>query len=212
MTQPASHSTRIFQTLGVVSPYLAVLLGVFLLKNGFLAVLVYHLVLLLCIVKIDGVKPFRLLLKGWNSVLGPLMCLGGVVPGVVILYLWPIARQEHADLAQLFALLNLDDRWFTAFAVYACLVNPFLEESFWRGCFNNRSWLPAPIDALFSGYHALVVIPVLSAPFVVLLFLAMLVVGWLLRTLRRLTGGLLIPLLTHLIADIAILYAVWKLI
>lgn len=212
MTRPASHAKRIFQTLGIVSPYLAVLLGVFLLKNGFLAVLLYHLILLLCIVGVSGLQTFGRLAKGWNRTLGPVMCLAGLVPGAVILLFWPLARQEQADLAKMLALLNLDDRWFIAFAAYACLLNPILEESFWRGAFNNPSLLPAPVDALFSGYHALVVIPVLKAPYVVLLFLAMLTVGWLLRTLARLTGGLLIPLLTHTIADIAILCAIWKLI
>jgi hypothetical protein len=35
-------------------------------------------------------------------------------------------------------------------------------------------------------------------------------VGWIFRNIYRLTSGLVIPLLTHIVADIAILYALWK--
>jgi membrane protease YdiL (CAAX protease family) len=139
-----------------------------------------------------------------------LICLGGIVPGIVILYLWPIAKQEQTELSEILAMLNLKNVSFILFAIYASIVNPFLEESFWRGCFNSGALHPNVIDMLFAGYHALVVSPVLKAPFVLLVFLAMIFVGWFFRMLYRITGGLAIPLLTHIIADIAILFAIWR--
>lgn len=200
----------VFQTVGICSPYIAVLLGVFLLRNGFLAVLLYHLALLPCIIRINKSSAIKLLFKGFHRIAGPLICLGGLVPGIVILYLWPLVRGEQVDLAKTLATLNLNGQLFIFFAAYAYLVNPFLEESFWRGCFKNETRRPNAIDMLFAGYHALAVFPVLKLPFVCFVFAAMTVVGWLFRTLYRHTGGLLTPLLLHIIADISILYAIWK--
>jgi hypothetical protein len=41
-------------------------------------------------------------------------------------------------------------------------------------------------------------------------FVTLMFVGWIFRNIYRLTSGLVIPLLTHIVADIAILYALWK--
>ncbi len=195
---------------GIISPYLAVILGVFFFKSGLFAVLLYHLILLICIIGINRPQALKLLVSGFNRHVGPLICLGGLLPGVVILFFWPFAKQETVDLAQLMGSVNLTNTSFTVFVLYSCFVNPFLEESFWRGCFKPKSWLPGPVDALFAGYHAIVLIPVVKPTFVLFSFAALMCVGWIFRNIYRLTGGLAIPLLTHIIADIAILYAVWK--
>jgi len=195
---------------GIASPYLAVILGVFFFKSGLFAVLLYHLVLAICIVGINRSKAIKLLVSGFRRHIGPLICLGGLLPGVVIFFLWPIAKLEPVDLAQLMESVSLTNTSFMVFALYACFVNPFLEESFWRGCFKPASWRPGPIDALFAGYHAIILIPVVKPVFVLLSFMALTCVGWIFRNIYRLTGGLAIPLLTHIVADIAILYAVWK--
>ena len=199
-----------FKICGAVSPYLAVVLGVFYFKNGFLAVLLYHLILLICIIGINRAKALKLIKSGFNWHIGPLICLGGLLPGVIIFFLWPIAKLESVDLAQLMESVNLTHTSFAIFALYACFVNPFLEESFWRGCFKPGSWIPSYIDALFAGYHAILLIPVVKLTFVLLSFVTLMFVGWIFRNIYRLTSGLAIPLLTHIVADIAILYAVWK--
>ena len=198
------------KSCGIASPYFAVILGVFFFKNGLFAVLLYHLILLICIITINRSQTPKLLISGFHRHVGPLICLGGLLPGIVILLLWPFAKQESVDLTQLMKSVNLTNTSFAVFALYSCFVNPLLEESFWRGCFKPGSWIPSYIDALFAGYHAIVLIPVVKPTFVLLSFMALMCVGWLFRNIYRLTGGLLIPLLTHIIADIAILYAVWK--
>lgn len=196
---------------GILSPYIAFI--VFVPRgHPIAAILFYHITLLLCILGIEGPDAFRRLARGFGPRIGPLICVGGCVPGFVIFYLWAIARQDSVDLANVFTSLHLSGPLFAIFATYSCLINPVLEESFWRGCFDNLSRLPNRIDALFAGYHAMAVIPVVKPVFVLLTFLSMVFVGWLFRTLYRRTGGLLIPYITHLIADIAILYAVWRLI
>ena len=195
---------------GIISPYLAVILGVFIFKSGLFAVLLYHFILAVCIIGINRSQTLKLIKSGFHRYIGPLICLGGLLPGMAILFLWPYAKQQTADLAQLMNSVNLTSTSFTVFALYACLINPFLEESFWRGCFKPASWRPGPVDALFAGYHAVVLIPVFTPVFVGLSFLALMFVGWAFRNIYRLTDGLAIPLLTHIIADIAIFFAVWK--
>lgn len=197
--------------LGICSPYIAVIGFVFMLRNLLLAVGFYHLVLLICILAIRRTGTCKLCFKRFPWRFG-VICLGGIVPGFVILAAWPMARAEHVELADLMTTLHVNKPLFIAFSIYACLVNPLLEEGFWRGCFDNRSIRPNGVDILFAGYHALAVCVILKPPFVVVLLAAMTFAGWLFRTLYRLSDSLLPALLLHSIADIAILYAIWKLI
>lgn len=204
--------TRLFQTAGIMAPYIAVLVGVFWLKNVLLAVLFYHAVLLVCIFGISRLGIFKQLAAGVHRFLTPLFILGGLTTGVIILVFWPLAVRSSVDLSHLLALLRLGPPWFLIFAAYACLVNPILEEAFWRGGFENRSPRPTAVDAAFAAYHALAVVPILKPHFVLLVFAAMTFVAWLFRALARRTGGLLTPYLVHLAADIAILAALWSII
>lgn len=199
-----------FKTCGIVSPYLAVFLGVFYFKNALFALLLYHLTLSICIIEINGVTALKLIKSDPIWHISRLICLSGLLSGVVIYFLWPIAKLESINLAQLMESVNLKNTSFMFFALYVCFVNPFLEESFWRGCFKPGSWAPRYIDALFAGYHAIILVPVFKPVFVLLSFTALMCVGWIFRNIYRMTGGLAIDLLTHIIADIAIFYAVWK--
>lgn len=210
MKERAVFTKRFLQALGICSPYVAVLAGVFLLKNIFPAVLFYHAVLLACIFGMTRFYVFKQFAAGFHRVLVPLFVSGGLVAGAVVLYGWPLAAGEQVDLARLLAGLHFGPPWFFLFAVYACLVNPLLEEAFWRGCFRNRSHWPTAVDGLFAGYHALAVVPIVTPVFAAGVFAAMTFVGWLFRALARRSGGLLVPVLTHLVADAAILYAVWR--
>lgn len=211
MTPPAPRLKLSFQILGICSPYIAVIGFVFMLRNLLLAVGFYHVVLLICILAIRRTGSCKRCFKPFHWPFG-LIGLGGIVPGLVILYAWPLARLEHVNLADLMATLNINKPLFIAFSIYACLVNPLLEEGFWRGCFDTRSIRPNAVDLLFAGYHALAVSVILKPLFVVLILLAMTFAGWLFRMLYRGSGSLLPALFLHLAADIAILYAIWKLI
>lgn len=214
MTEQPQRSRQIdiiLKICGIASPYLAVLLWLFYFKNAFVSVLLYHLLLFICILGINGKKAIQLLASGFDRKTSWL-CLGGLLPTIVILMVWPIAKVESVDIADLFELVGLSKIAFCVFAFYACLVNPFLEESFWRGCFQPTLKRPAFIDLFFGGYHAIIVIPVLKLPFVILTFALMACVSWIFRNIYRLAGGLAIPLGIHIIADIAILAAVWKII
>jgi membrane protease YdiL (CAAX protease family) len=187
-----------------------VIVGVFVLRNAFAAVLFYHLVLLVCILKLNGTSAFRQLTQGFHRYVGPVIIVGGIVPGFVIVYGWPVAKTAGIDLPNTLASLNMGGPMLLVFALYACFVNPILEEAFWRGSFEKGSIRPNAVDALFAGYHAVAIAPVVKPLFAVLLFAALVFTAWLFRQLYRLTGGLLIPFITHVIADIAILYAIWS--
>jgi membrane protease YdiL (CAAX protease family) len=212
MSVTEKHTVTILKTFGVLSPYLAVTLGLFLFKNGLLAVLLYHLILLVCIIGINRGKALTLLRTGFQPGLGALIALGGLLPGAMIYFFWPYAKQSGVNIEHIMASVHLSNASFAFFVVYSCFVNPILEESFWRGCFPGQSQLPGWVDGLFAGYHAVILIPVVRPVFVLLSFPALSGVSWIFRMLYRRTGGLAIPLVSHLVADIAILWAVWKMI
>jgi membrane protease YdiL (CAAX protease family) len=123
-----------FKTCGIVSPYLAVFLGVFYFKNAFFALLLYHLTLSICIIEINGVTALKLIKSDPIWHISRLICLSGLLSGVVIYFLWPIAKLESINLVQLMESVNLKNTSFIFFALYVCIVNPFLEESLRLHC------------------------------------------------------------------------------
>ncbi|MHC4372956.1 MAG: hypothetical protein ACYSTO_02065, partial [Planctomycetota bacterium] len=73
-----------FKTCGIVSPYLAVFLGVFYFKNTLFALLLYHLTISICIIEINGVTALKLIKSDPLRHISRLICLSGLLPGVVI--------------------------------------------------------------------------------------------------------------------------------
>ncbi len=94
------------------------------------------------------------------------------------------------------------------FALYFCCVNGPVEELFWRGYLGQDSRRPTLRDAAFGGYHALVLLAFAGVIWAVPVFVGCLFAGWLWRMMRAATGGLALPVVTHLIADAGIVAAV----
>jgi hypothetical protein len=78
----------------MVSPYLAVFLGVFYLKSGFFALLLYYLILLICIVGINSSKVLKLIKSGFHQQIGTLVCLGDLLHGGGYFFLRPFAKKK----------------------------------------------------------------------------------------------------------------------
>ena len=204
----ASH--RWIKALGLASPYGSVILGVFLFHNAWIAILLYHAILALCVCMVNRAMVSELK-KGFFWSQAFLLGFPALLCGFIIYGFWAYAKTDTADLSTVLHTYKLDDLAGGLFAVYSILVNPILEELFWRGCWNLSSRKPAFIDLAFAGYHGLALALILKPVYVIAAIGFLAGVSWLFRYLKQINRGLAIPYIMHLAADISIISSVWHL-
>jgi membrane protease YdiL (CAAX protease family) len=189
-------------------PYLAVGLGLLWYKNAWLALLGYHLGILLAFGLSRAWGHFRalkpLLHPGWAVTAWISACLAGL-----LLYLGWSRLPLPADLAVSLASLGLTAETWPWFIAYFALVNPWLEETFWRGWLSGPSKTPAVEDFLFAGYHILILGQFVPFGWLALAFVILASAAWFWRQVVRQTGSLIIPAIAHLLADFSILTAIY---
>ncbi|MBW2260987.1 MAG: CPBP family intramembrane metalloprotease [Deltaproteobacteria bacterium] len=178
-----------------------------LLHSGWAAILGYHAGMCLLLWAGGGWPGAVHLARGWAWKEGAACTALCAAAGPVILVLWPLAGAPVGPLGVRLASLGLQGASWWAFAAYYVLVNPFLEELYWRGWLAPASRHPAPVDALFAGYHAVVLVLFVDWPWVLFSFVCLLAPAWLWRRLSRRCGGLAVPAFSHLAADASVIAA-----
>jgi membrane protease YdiL (CAAX protease family) len=189
-------------------PYLAVGLGLLFFKNAWLALLGYHFGILLFLGLNRAFGHFRalrlVLHPGWAALAWTLPCLAGLW-----LYLGWDGLLLPADSLVSLASLGLTAQTWPWFIAYFALVNPWLEEIYWRAWLSGPSKYPVPEDFWFGGYHLLILWPFVAFGWMALAFAILAAVAWFWRQIFRQTGSLLIPAIAHMLADFSILTAIY---
>lgn len=189
-------------------PYVAVAVGMYALQNAWAAMLLYHAGVLLVLIvdrKSDPLPKRSPSIKvAWIPAIAAVFAMGGVL----LFVLWPFLGRDGDLVGGRLAVLGLTRRMWLFFLVYFCVVNATMEEMFWRGRLGSDSKLLTVNDMYFAGYHVLVLLAFMSPLWGVLVFAVCTFGGWLWRQLRAQSGGLLLPVLTHIAADASIIAAV----
>lgn len=190
-------------------PYLAVAIGLLWMQHAFLALLGFHFAILFSLLLARSPIPIKLLFQSKDVrwvMLNILLCGSS---GIALYFLWSYFGVIEDLPAQVEALGLTGTTW-PVFITYFVLVNPLVEEYFWRGYLGSPTRRLYPSDFLYAGFHGLVLLGKVQ-PFAVAYSLGMLVfAGWFWRQLARLNGGLLAPVLGHMVADFTILMAVYQ--
>jgi membrane protease YdiL (CAAX protease family) len=193
--------------LAPILPYLAVWAGLFLFKSVWLALAGFHIAVLLALLFLRSNIPINILFKSKY----PKWILASVLfcstSGIGLYFLWDVFGIANDLPAQLQSIGLTSSSWALLIA-YFSLVNPFIEEYFWRGVLGNNSKKLYAGDAVYAGYHALALwgrVHPLSILFAVIIITS---AGWLWRQMAREDGGLLAPVLGHMIADFTILLTI----
>ena len=181
--------------LQLLAPYLAV--GVFWcgFARAWPAILAYH-AQILCWSRGRRAgraesKPIR---GGWRS--APVLAMGPI-----IYFLLPhIAR---VDLADWLAAHGLTGVALGLMVPYFGLVHPALEQRHWRPLRDRTPWA----HAFFAGYHVLVLSSLLPAYGLALCFAALTVTSAVWRALDRRPSDAGLVVLSHRMADLAIIVA-----
>jgi len=200
---------RTARTLAPCAPYLAVGIGLHVARSAWAAMLGYHACMCLVLWAGGGWPEARRALRGWGA-WGIAVVLLCALAGPLLWLLWPLVGA--GPLVDTLARVGLGGRSFHAFAVYYILANPVLEEIYWRGWLAAPTRSPDATDALFAGYHALVLVLFIGWPWVLLCVACIACASWIWRRIARSTGGLLVPVIAHLAADVGVIAAALVLI
>ena len=188
--------------------YLAVGVGLFLFHSAWGALVSFHVAIIISLLIARPNIPVTVLFKSTNIkwvLLSVLLCGSS---GISLYFLWDTFRFANDLPAQVAALGLNSSNWLT-FIAYFAIVNPFVEEYFWRGFFGNPTKSLYVYDFIYSGFHALILIGKVHTYSIIFGLSVLVFAGWLWRQIAREDHGLLAAVLGHMVADFTILMAVY---
>ena len=204
-----SASVKNKKLFSYLLPYFAVIFGLHLFENVWITIFIYHIGIFVFLLVSYDKKRLQILFNGWNTPLALLLfviCLGN---GFLIYFLWPFIKLENIDISMKLSNLGLYNNGWILFIIYYALITPLLEEIFWRDYLGGSSKYLVWSDIFFAGYHVLVLIIFLKPLYVFVTFLFLIKIGYLWRYLRNKLNGLFIPVISHAVADISTILAVY---
>jgi membrane protease YdiL (CAAX protease family) len=187
--------------------YVTVAIGMFWARSAWVALLGFHAAIIgsLMVAKpnIRLKNLFKVNHVKW-ILMSVLLCGSS---GIVLYFLWPHFGISD-DLAEQLESLGLTTSTWPVFIAYFSLINPFVEEYFWRGYLGNITAGFHIYDAIYAGYHALVLIGKVHFASIIFAFAMLTLAAWFWRQVTHKDGGLLAAVLGHLTADLSILLTV----
>ena len=190
-------------------PYLAVGIGVFWLQNALAALPGFHAAIVLSLLLARSSVPLKALFKSKNIrwvILSVLVCGSS---GISLYFLWPYLGAID-DLPGQMEMFGLTRASWPLFISYFVLVNPLIEEYFWRGYLGSPTRRLVPSDFFYAGFHGLILMNKVQTGTVLYSLGILVLAGWFWRQLARVDEGLLAPVLGHMAADFTILMAVYR--
>lgn len=189
--------------------YLAVGLGLLVFHSAWGALLGFHAAIILSLLIARPTIPLKRLLTNNNFKWIPLSILLCGASGAA-LYLLQDAFGFASDFSAQVAALGLNASNWLVFIAYFALVNPWVEEYFWRGWLGSGSKSLHTSDFVYAGFHALIMIGRVRTGSVLFGVGVLVLAGWFWRQIAREDGGLLAPVLGHMAADFTILTAIYS--
>jgi hypothetical protein len=178
-------------------PYVAV--GVFwsTLSNAWLAILAYHALILYW----SREATFKVLQPTPRTQL--MLALPTLIAGPLVYYLLPVMTQ--GNLSGWLVQHHLSMPSLLAMIPYFGIVHPWLEQTHW-GQLRERTPFA---HVLFAGYHMLVLQSLMSWPWLMFCFGVLTAASYLWKQMAKLTKGLTVPIVSHVMSDLGIVIVAW---
>ncbi|MCD4760169.1 hypothetical protein K8R33_04755 [archaeon] len=196
--------------LGLLVPYVAMILGLYIFHSGWLAFIIYHVLILIVMYFTKTLNQWKNLFKGWNTKIAILATIFGLVGGIILYLLAPMAGIRETITTNL-SLIGLSGIPWLLFIIYHLAINSWFEESYWRGTFGSKKKGLVFTDVIFAGYHMLVLALFLKWHWIALSFVILTIAAWFWRQLVTKYEGLLLPTISHIAADASIMIVVYLL-
>lgn len=190
-------------------PYLAVGIGLFYVEHAWLTLLGFHVAIVLALTLARPAVHVKILFRSNDIrrvILSILLCGSS---GISLYFLWPFFGIS-SDLPAYTEALGLTASTWPMFMTYFSLVNPLIEEYYWRGYLGSSTTGVYASDLLYAGFHALILWGKVQPASVLYSLTVLVFAGWFWRQLAYIDGGLLAPVLGHMAADFTILMAVYR--
>lgn len=188
--------------------YLAIGIGLFVFHSAWGALLGFHFAILISLSIARPDIPIALLFKSTNvmwTLVSLLLCGSS---GITLYYAWGVFRFAPDFSAQV-ATWGLNKHNWIPFITYFSLVNPFMEEYFWRGYLGSDVKTLHSTDLIFAGYHIMLLINKLHVLTIIYAVGLLIAASWLWRQVKCEDQGLLAAVIGHMAADLTILLAVY---
>jgi hypothetical protein len=189
-------------------PYIAVLIGMVLLKSAWLAIGLYHLGIIAFLLYRSPPNVVGRLWSGYNRRLLIPSAMACTLAAPIIFFLWPWFSRPDVPLNRWLSQVGLEGLSWILFIPYFALVHPVLEELFWRTLTDGTYKLVEWKDLLFAGYHLLVLGSLIKGPWLLVVFGSLVIASSFWRKTAHRFSGYGIAVVTHAIADAAVLIGV----
>jgi hypothetical protein len=196
------------KTWAALVPYITIGLGVFVFSNVWAAVLGYHLVMGVILFFAGRQFSFSQIFKSRNCAILIVMCIMGAAGGLLLYLLWPVLAVS-AQVNLFLQHIGFTAAMWPYFIVYFVLVNPWLEEFYWRGFLGNDSKWMTPNDLLFSGYHVMLMAGKVEIIWLIILFIVLSLAAWFWRQANRWNKGISASVISHFAADVSIILVIY---
>jgi len=188
--------------------YLAVGLGIFQFHSAWGALLGFHFAIIVSLLIARPNIPIKMLAINNNIKWIVISVLLAGSSGIALYLLWDYPGFANNVSAQVEALGLNSSNWIP-FIAYFALVNPLIEEYFWRGFLGSSTKGLYLSDFLYSGFHGLILMGKVRMELLIFALTMLVLAGWFWRQVTRENQGLLASVLGHMAADITILLAVY---
>ncbi|MFC1921166.1 type II CAAX prenyl endopeptidase Rce1 family protein [Chloroflexota bacterium] len=202
------NTTLVKRILAPLIPYITVSIGLLVFHNAWLAILGYHagMVAILSLTK-TGITLKRAF-QGKKLWIPFVTALAGAVGGILLYILWPVLAVPD-DINSYIRNIGLNEQTWPVFLVYFTLMNPLIEEYYWRGYLAAATRKITLNDLLFSGYHLIVLAGQMETIWLIVVFFVLTIGAWFWRQMNSLNGGLLASTVSHIAADIAVILTIY---
>ncbi|MGD9677355.1 MAG: CPBP family glutamic-type intramembrane protease [Vulcanibacillus sp.] len=193
-------------------PYITTYFGLYVLSNAWIALLSYHLVIVIVLIKRNKeLKKIRYLITNKKIFLSSIILTLFTLP--LLILLWDFIKLPNLDLSNMLKKFNLDGISFVLFIIYIATIHPVLEELYWRLIitYEKSNKLDFLFDIIFAGYHILVLTLFVKIPFVIISVIVLAISGMFWRYIIKRYQDYLSVFAMHSIADLLIMIAIFTL-
>ena len=198
------------RTFAPLVPYIPVLIGMYLLRSAWIALLLYQAQMVL-ILSIERQWHHARAMLRCQRILLIAMAITMMFSGVALFSLAPTLGLT-TNLAANASQFGLEGGNWLPFILCFSFTNGWLEELYWRGYLGSASRKLSWFDLWFAGYHVLVLALFVDWWWALSAMTILIATAWMWRQTVRISDGLLVNVVSHIGVDLSILLAVWAIV